>query len=66
MLDVIASQSVLPVFRGVAVRPSRTELLVGTAGTLKKSALWGSPANDNGQAWPYVPFPENLLMCEPE
>jgi hypothetical protein len=35
---------------------------VGLIGAFNESALWRSSANDNQLAWPFIPFPENLLV----
>jgi hypothetical protein len=60
-MDVIVSQSALPISRGVAIRPWRAEAPIGPISTFKDSEVLKSYANDNRLAWPYIPFPYNLL-----
>jgi hypothetical protein len=61
MLDVIVCLPVLPVSRAAAVRHRPAKGPVGLIGAFEDSALWKPYANDNRLAWPFIPFPENLL-----
>jgi hypothetical protein len=62
VLEIFVSQPVpLAVSGGIAIHDSRAEAPVGISGDLKVSLLSTVSANDNRLAWPYIPFPENLL-----
>jgi hypothetical protein len=47
----------------IAIRHPRAKAPVGTIGEFQDSPLLTrTSANDNRLAWPYIPFPENLLV----
>jgi hypothetical protein len=62
VLEILISQSIpLGVSTGIAIHASRAAAPVGIIGELKIPLLSRVSANDNRLAWPYIPFPENLL-----
>lgn len=51
---------------GIAIRHRRAEAPAGI-GKVKDFLLSRTSANDNRLAWPYIPFPENMLVgIDPE
>jgi hypothetical protein len=63
MVEIIARQQpVVPFSHGIAIRHAHEEAPVALMPTFWDSALSKSSANDNRPVWPFIPFPENLLV----
>jgi hypothetical protein len=58
MLEVVNSQSVLPLSHGIAIPSAHEEAPEGLLRTFQSSALSKNSGNDNELAWPFIPFPE--------
>jgi hypothetical protein len=59
---IVQRQPVLPFSRGVAIRYTREEASGGAMPTFQDFPPSKSAVNDNRLAWPYIAFPENLLL----
>jgi hypothetical protein len=55
---IVQQQPVLPFSRSIIIRYTREEAPVGLIPTFQYSPPSKSAANDNGLAWPSIPFPE--------
>ena len=57
MLEVVNSQSVLPLSRGIAIPFAHEEAPEGLMRPFQSAGLSKSSGNDNELAWPFIPFP---------
>ena len=55
---IVRQQPVLRFSRDIAVRHTHEEAPVALMHRFQKTPLSKSAANDNGFAWPFIPFPE--------
>ena len=59
--EIVISEAVPPATGVIAIRHPRAEAPAGIR-KFKDFLLSKASANDNRLAWPYIPFPENLLV----
>lgn len=59
---IVQRQPVLPFSRGITIRYTCEEASGGLIPAFQDSAPSKSAVNDNRLAWPYIAFPENLLL----
>ena len=63
MVEIIVQrQPVLPFSRGITIRYTREKAPGGLIRSFRDSPPSKSAVNDNRLAWPYIAFPENLLL----
>ena len=62
-VDIIVGQPALPFCYGITIRHTHEEASAGLMRTFQDHpALLKNSANDDRLAWPFIPFPENLLL----